>query len=157
MKIDIDTIFYIILSIIILVVSGLGSRRRRQAQQGNKGLPSSRQPFGREEDEEIMIPQARRTVGDPFERLEQILGGQPQYESMEGESLEVIEDEEESIMDEEEEIIKAPFPEMQEMKYDLPEEGEAAKDARNVVGLFNDLDDITRAVIYSEILPRKYL
>ena len=43
------------------------------------------------------------------------------------------------------------------MKYDLPEEGEAAKDARNVVGLFNDLDDITRAVIYSEILPRKYL
>lgn len=156
MKIDIDTIFYIILSIIILVVSGLGSRRRRQAQQVNKGVPSPGKPYSSEEDEEIKIPQASRPVQDPFERLEQILTGQPQYETLEGESLELLEDEEEAIKDEEEEFARKPIPEMEEMQYNLQEEREAEKKERNVAGLFNDLDEITRAVIYSEILPRKY-
>ncbi len=41
MKIDIDSIFYIILSIIILVVSGLGSRRKKQAQQQRPAGPAS--------------------------------------------------------------------------------------------------------------------
>jgi hypothetical protein len=170
MKIDIDSIFYIILSIIILAVSGLGSRRRRQAQQANKAVPSPGQTYGRDEDEEMKIPQARRPVQDPFDRLEEILTGQPRYESLEGESLEVLEDEEEAILDEEEaildqrkaildeeeEITKAPIPEMEEMQYDLPEEGESEKYKGNVRGLFRDLDEVTRAFIYSEIFPRKY-
>jgi len=155
MKIDIDSIFYIILMIILLVVSGLGSRRKKRAQQMKKAAPSSAQP-GTQEAEGLAVPGSRGTVMDPFERLEQILTGQPRYESMEGESLEVLDDEEEMIIDEEEKILAASDHRQERMQHNLTTETEDEQEEKRVDGLFSDLDEITRAIIYSEILPRKY-
>lgn len=147
MKIDIDSIFYIILSIIILVVSGLGSRRRKKAQQMKKPTHSVARP----------VTQPRQPALDPFSRLEQILTGQSQYGIQEGESLEVLEDEEQIIIDEEEEYLAEPVPQQKEKRPDLNYETEDDQEEKSLDGLFSDVDEITRAIIYSEILPRKYI
>lgn len=156
MKIDIDTIFYIILSIIILVVSGLGSRRRKQARQMNKSAPFASQPDTRKP-EEMEVPKPRGPVIDPFDRLEQILTGQTRYETMEGESLEVLEDEEEAIVDEEEEYLAAPVPQQEAKRPKSTAETEDEQGKKSLDDLFGDVDEVTRAIIYSEILPRKYI
>jgi len=98
---------------------------------------------------------------DPFERLERILTGQSRYESMEGESmegesLEVLEDEEQMIVDEEEEYLAAPVPQLERKHSNLTAETEDEQGEKSLEGLFGDVDEITRAIIYSEILPRKY-
>ena len=139
----------------MLIVSGLGSRRRKQTQQMKGPVPSSARPTAQER-VEIETPQARSPVVDPFERLEQILTGQSGYETLEGESLEVIEDEEEAIVDEEEEIMVTTIPEMDEVTYDLPEEKEDDDTKMDLEDLFGDVNEITKAFIYSEIFPRKY-
>ncbi len=156
MKIDIDTIFYIILSIIILVVSGLGSRRRKKAQQMKKPTHSVARPVT-QDPEKIEISQPRQPAFDPFSRLEQILTGQSQYGTLEGESLEVLEDEEQIIIDEEEEYLAAPVPQEEAHKPDFNAETEDDQGGKSQDGLFRDVDEITRAIIYSEILPRKYI
>ena len=152
---DIDNIFYFILMIVLLVVSGLGSRRRKQAQKlkapgtpaGTPGVP----------DPEAGKPQGTgQPAMDPLERLEQILTGQTRYESLERESLEVLEDEEEAIVDEEEEIYEAPVNHMQDIPEDLQPVKQDPGPPKVVEGLFADLDEITKAFIYSEIFPRKY-
>jgi hypothetical protein len=156
MKIDIDSIFYIILSIIILAVSGLGSRRRKQAQQQRPVGPA---PPGLRtgEPEAFEGPQTRKPAMDPFERLEQILTGQSRYETLEGESLEVLEDEEQIIIDEKEKIQTPRSQDMELKKRDLTAVKEDKDVKKNLDGLFGDLNEITRAVIYSEIFPRKYI
>ncbi len=146
MKIDIDSIFYIILGIIILAVSGLGSRRRKKAQQMNKPTPSAARP----------VTQPRQPALDPFSRLEQILTGQSPYGTLEGESPEVLEDEEQMIIDDKEEYLAAPVPQQEAHKSDFTAETENDQGKKGLDGLFRDVDEITRAIIYSEILPRKY-
>ncbi len=146
MKIDIDSIFYIILGIIILAVSGLGSRRRKQAQQMKKPAPSPASPG----------TQSRQPALDPFSRLEQILTGQSRYETLEEESPEILEDEEQIIIDDEEEYLAAPVPQQKAHKPDFTAETEDDQGKKSLDGLFRDVDEITRAIIYSEILPRKY-
>ena len=116
--------------------------------------PSSAQA-GKREPEDMTITRPRRPV-DPFERLEQILTGQPQYETLERESLEDLEDEEQMIMDEEEANSAAAEPQQMEYQPGLPPEKEGEQIEQGMPGLFQDLDEITRAIIYSEILPRKY-
>lgn len=153
MKIDIDSIFYIILSIIILAVSGLGRRRKKQNQPMKNPRPSAQ--AGTREPKDMTITRPRRPV-DPFERLEQILTGQSQYQTLEGESLEDLEDEEQMIMDEEEAYSAAAEPQQMEYQPGLPLEKEGEQIEQGMLGLFQDLDEITRAIIYSEILPRKY-
>ena len=147
MKIDIDSIFYIILSIIILAVSGLGSRRRKKAQQIKKPTHSVARP----------VTQPRQPALDPFSRLEQILTGQSPYGTLEGESPEVMEDEEQMIIDDEEEILAEPVPQKKVHKPDFTYETEDDQGTKSLDGLFGDVDEITRAIIYSEILPRKYI
>lgn len=156
MKIDIDSIFYIVLMIILLVVSGLGSRRKKKAQKMNKPLPSSAQA-GTQDPVDLTFPKSRAPVIDPFEKLEQILTGQPRYESMEGESLETLEDEEQMIIDKKSAYLDTPVPKQQEKEPDLIEQTEDEKEEKNIDGLFQDVNEVTRAIIYSEILPRKYL
>ena len=66
---DIDTILYIGLIIIMLIVSGISSRRKKQAQQMKKPVPGTGQQ-GTEEPG-ITGTKARTLSMDPFERLEQ--------------------------------------------------------------------------------------
>ena len=156
MKIDIDSIFYIVLMIIRLVVSGLSSRRRKQARQMKQAAPSSSQP-GTQEAEGMAVPGSPGAVLDPFERLEQILTGQSRYETMEGESLEILEDEEQAIIDEEEEYLAAPVPQQEEKRPMFTADTEDEQGKKSLYDLFGDVDEVTRAIIYSEILPRKYI
>jgi hypothetical protein len=152
MNMDIENILSIVVMIIILIISGLAGRRRRQAQQMNKAVPGAGQPATKGP---AVAHRAAKTPSlDPFERLEQILTGQSSYESLEGESLEVIQDEEEAIVDEEEQIIQASNAEVQRDQ-DEPTI-EEVKVPSYLERLFRDQDEITRAVIYSEIFPRKY-
>jgi hypothetical protein len=101
--------------------------------------------------------QPRQPALDPFSRLEQILTGQSQYGIQEGESLEVLEDEEQIITDEEEEYLAEPVPQQEKKRPDLNYETEDDQEEKSLDGLFSDVDEITRAIIYSEILPRKYI
>ena len=156
MKIDIDSILYIIIMVIILVISGLGSRRKKLAQKMNKPIPSTARP-GTQEPEDITLPKPRGPVMDPFDRLEQILTGQSRYDTMEGESLEVLEDEEQVIIDEEEEYLAAQVSQKEEKQPVSTNETEDEQGEKSLDGLFGDVDEVTRAIIYSEILPRKYI
>ena len=83
------------------------------------------------EPDDIAVPKPRSPVMDPFERLEQILTGQSRYESMEGESLEVVEDEEEMIIDEEEKILVAKDHRQERMRPDLTAETEDEQEEKN--------------------------
>ena len=156
MKIDTNSILYIIIMIIILVVSGLGSRRKKQAQKMNKPFPSSAKP-GTQKPEDITLPKPRGPVMDPFDRLEQILTGQTRYDTMEGESLEVLEDEEQAIIDEEAEYLAAQVPQQEVKQPEYTAETEDEQGKKSLGDLFGDVDEVTRAIIYSEILPRKYI
>jgi hypothetical protein len=75
---------------------------------------------------------------------------------LEGESLETLDDEEELIVDEEEEISTPSYFEPEEKVPDLTQPKEAEHTKGPVDGLFEDVNEVTRAIIYSEILPRKY-
>lgn len=108
---------------------------------------------------------------NPFEKLEQLLTGQfqdavSQFKapvepeagpvSMEGESLEVTADEEEMILEhirrDRESLSKD-----QETEQSKDLEIEADKTGEDTLpSLFEDVDEIKKAVIYSEILNRKY-
>ena len=156
MKIDTNSILYIVIMIIILVISGLGSRRKKQARQMKKTAPSTARP-GTQNPGEIAVPKPRGAVMDPFERLEQILTGQSRYESMEGESLETLDDEEEAIVDEEEEYLAAQVPQQEAKQPVSTTETEDEQGKKSLDDLFGDVDEVTRAIIYSEILPRKYI
>ena len=169
MKVDFDTILYIVITIVILVVSGLGSRRKKKLQKQQLSDPAGSEPDSYESRESqtgagnFVEAQKRQTIPDwqqsssPFERLERILGGEiPQYESMEGESLETTVDEEEQIL---EEIRLSRLEDEAETVQDQPEE-EIIKTEKQVgkgiPGLFENIDEVKKAVIYSEILNRKY-
>jgi len=155
MKIDIDSFLPIIIMIILLVIGGLGGRRKKRAQK-MRPLPSSAQT-GTQETEDVSLPKSHGPAIDPFERLEQILTGQSRYESMEGESLETLDDEEEAIVDEEEEYLASQVPQQEVKQPEFTAETEDEQGKKSLDDLFGDVDEVTRAIIYSEILPRKYI
>ena len=187
MKIDFDSILYIVITIVILVISALGSRKKKRLQQvqghasrgtdaystdarsadtrKNESYPSDNlEPVQIRQDPVLQQP------ASPLERLEQILSGQvPRFESMEGESIESIVDEEEQIMEDlrknrmDEETEKAPEgSETVTEEYEKnPEEMDAEsletmrREKEDLSGLFGSVDDVKKAIIYSEILKRK--
>jgi hypothetical protein len=150
MKMDFDTIIYIIISIAILVLSGLGGARKRKAQQlkTNTDSPGSATPGP-----------------STMDRLEQMFTGQMGFESP-GQAGIPVEDE---IMEEEPPLAEVLPEQEKETKPRLGEEKvitdyavedpdqsgeEEQKDAG--MELFGDLDEIKKAVIYSEVFKRKY-
>ena len=101
MKLDIDTILYIVISIIIIAASSLGRKKRKPAQQ----VPlQEREEAG---DDSVDLPvgqfaQARalfKTISEPMTSVS------PGWDSAEDSPLEQIFDEEELIEDEEELIM----------------------------------------------------
>jgi hypothetical protein len=177
MKLDIDSILYIIITIAILVISGLGSRRKKRAQQMEAEAQAAAEEdaeLAEERKEETVPPpptfnifdSVRKTTerieqqvsSDPLSRLEKFLTGQePRVVSMEGETLEETVDEEEQILAE---IRSRKEPESDEDKmaavYGSAEDTEDNERESNLHGLFENIDEIKRAVIYSEILNRRY-
>jgi hypothetical protein len=181
---DIDSILYIVITLAILIISGLSGRKRKQAQMEAakaKATPSADSQEGgsymqeEESDEiqEISDPASDTPVNlfktfkqsqNPLERLEQILTGQvplenqvpPPYKSAEGVTMEDTVDEEEQILADirkrNEEVSDIETEDLSGTTTGDTEE----EDARSLPGLFADIDEIKKAVIYSEILNRKY-
>ena len=156
MKIDSDSILYIVITIALLVISGLGSRRKKKLQKmGKYAKPATAShPV---EPEEIDVASVQREPMNPFDRLEQILSGQtPVFETMDEESPETIVDEEVQII---EEIRES----RQEMEPEVRQDNTADEDMQlerpevdTLQGLFENVSEIRKAVIYSEIMNRKY-
>jgi hypothetical protein len=182
MKFDIDSILYIVITVVILIISGLGSRRKKRAMQMEaeaQARTASEEEGDSMEAREEDLPQPPPTFNifdsvrkvtetveqqvssDPMSRLEKFLTGQEIQErqqsrvvSLEGESLEETVDEEEQIMDE---IRSRNEPEtVEDDTYKIFEPTEDNEKKKNVTRWFENVDEIKRAVIYSEILKRKY-
>lgn len=180
MKMDIDTILYIVITLAILVFSGLSGRKKKRAQMMEaeaKASGEQEEDFYKEDYNEDQaaepapsnIFETLKSTGsdlahssNPFERLEQILSGQPpvitsmEGESMEGESMETLVDEEEQILADirrREESEPSRAPEI-EPETDIPETN--AEGSKGILKLFGNVDEIKKAVIYNEIFNRKY-
>lgn len=163
-KLDLDTIFYIVVSIIIIAASTLGRKRKKTATQ----IP--RQEYSPGEDKQPFSPEILFNPADFLKNtMMQATNLEDQYmketgsqsleeqymQETEAQSLEEIIDEEELIPDEEaanlspETVTKQAIP---------PEPQPVADDKLAEVlderRIFHDADDLRRAVIYSEILRR---
>jgi hypothetical protein len=156
MKIDASSIFYIVISILILVVTGLSRRKKKpivpkpglQNMQGQApGVSPDAATSGRED-----------RISDPFERLERMFI-QPEADTYsEAVSLEELVNEETEYLKEkeaasetaqvEQEIPKEPSP--QEL---IPSQEKEKKYQK--LDLFKCVNDLKKAVIYAEILNRK--
>ena len=183
MKADVDSILYIAITIAILVISAISGRKKKRAKQMQATATQQKEedifdPVDSESDTYYQPDPLRaettstsQNVQNPFDRLEQFITGQfPQTQSvkespqsameetvsMEGETLETVVDEEEVIM---EEIRKSRENGYKTIREDKPSEKEyeiglSAK--KNPLGLFENTDEIKKAIIYNEILKRKY-
>jgi hypothetical protein len=175
MKVDFDSILYIVITLVIIVISALGSRRKKRLQKTQAPAPpgtDSVEPVEKKTSFTDLIKEASQAVSpdtyeasktdpqqkiaNPLERLEQFLTGQEaRYASSEGESLETIVDEEEQILEE----IQADSEEEQyeDIKHEPDTNVIIKADSEKIpLDLFTDVDEIKKAVIYSEILNRKY-
>ena len=187
MKTDIDTILYIVITLAILVISGLSSRKKKarmmEAQAKTRSeediYESDEQDSYSQESYEDEVPEPApsnifetlksasssfsQQSSNPFERLEQLFGAQtPIIESAEGETLENTVDEEEQILAdiqrrrEEVSNTKTDVAAAEEHKTDAYSTQPLEKGSRDLLTLFGNIDEIKKAVIYSEILNRKY-
>ena len=150
MKIDFDSVIFIIISIAILALSGLSGARRRKAQQlkTNVNNPGSAPPGV-----------------STMDRLGQMFTGQMGFENLDqAESLE-----EDEIMEEEPPLDEVTPEQEKEIQsrlddkrisadYGVEDPDQYGEDEQKAVGneLFRDLDEIKKAVIYSEVFKRKY-
>lgn len=156
MKINSDSILYIVITIALLVISGLGSRRKKKLQKmGKSARPGTvSHSVGPKEMDAASV---QREPMNPFGRLEQILSGQtPVFENMEEESPETIVDEEVQIIEEIRERRQEIEPEVPEDKTADEYLGIERPEVDTLQGLFENVSEIRKAVIYSEILNRKY-
>lgn len=157
MKIDLDSIsiFYIILSILIVALSVLGRKRKKPVPR----IPQQegyREEYG-EPDDTATLQKPLQTVTDPFDKLEQLFGFSNEIESFEDESLDETYDEEEQLEDEEKSVTtpdqESLVEEQQDLDISVSEEDEEFE--KDWVQLFREPDEIKKAIIYSEILHRK--
>jgi hypothetical protein len=150
MKMDFDSVIYIIISIAILVLSGLGGARKRKAQQLKTNTDS---------------PGPATPGTSTMDRLEQMFTGQMGFESP-GRAETPVEDE---IMEEEAPLEEVPPEQEKDSRSLMDEEGmsqdyiaedpdKSGEEEQKTAGmeLFGDLDEIKKAVIYSEVFKRKY-
>ena len=169
MKIDIDSILYIVITIVILIISGLGSRRKKLAQQMQAKAPVDADEDYPEPDpiefqkaeynEPVRSREASPSphVPSPLERLDQFITGKfPEAVSLEGESLEETVDEEELILEEiqrsrENEHMEVPEEKQAEQVIQIEKPGQ-----KGLPPLFDNLHEVKKAIIYSEIIHRKY-
>ena len=169
MKLDLDSILYIVIMIVVLVISGLGSRRKKKLQQEQAGAiqeddtdvfnPIETGVTGSRPVEPIQARAATSTqkVQSPLNRLEEFITGQfPEQISMEGESLETTVDEEEMILEEIRKSREEVGPVVQERKQDKKEEELPESEVQPLPPLFENVEEIKKAIIYSEIMTRKY-
>jgi len=158
MKFEIDTILYIIISIIIIAASILGRKKRKSVQQA----PGQPRAEGGDETENFSF-EPFSEVKTMFETVSgQVHPGLDDEYVLEDQPLEQIVDEEEMIL-EEQKMMEEKEALMQEQVLDEEftkegvtdgEEAQKVSDETEDEEFFGDPSDIRRAIIYSEILKR---
>ena len=156
MKIDIDTIFYIVISILILLITGL-TRRKKKATVPKTGLQNMENQDSGVSSDKVKAGMEDRLT-DPFERLEKLFLQPEPVPAPEAVSLEEIVDEETEYYKEKEAASQAPPVEQPIYSEDSTKELTQLqdKDIQDLkLDLFKDVDELKKAVIYAEILKRK--
>lgn len=166
--IDLDSYIGIILGIIILVISGIASVRKRKDQQANVPQRTPRRDEAGFYETGPVETGPVRNEQNPLEKLELLLSGQRPFGSF---NEPRFADDEEVVPPENKEGTKTEMdlPEegiritkAEDLKGDLPSSAGSAWERNNKDGkftldqLFTDLNEIKKAVIYSEIFHRKY-
>jgi hypothetical protein len=151
MKIGIDTIFYIILAVVILATT-LNKKRKKTARQ--------QVPLKDQTGEEDLLPGMKAKSFSPADFLKQAMmeaAGieEQQLYKPEAESLEQIIDEEENVPEE----TKVRVPERKEKPLvsrhtPEPESSFLVTEGQEEKKLFRDPDEIKKAIIFSEVLKR---
>ncbi len=190
MKVDIDSIVVVIVSLLFLVFSGLlRSRKKKPVMKSNlKYKPPSGQAFKGKD----LLNDAVTMINDPFAKLEKMFNTPEQTYSQEGESLEEaamketgytevipgkkavsqevpVKQESQSlevIVDEVAEYLKEKEISKSALKTEkMFDDGDLTQQEKRIgsiqdqkkkakIPLFENVDDIKKAVIYSEILNR---
>lgn len=158
MKIDLDTIFYLIITIVILALTGLSRRKKKRPVPG--------QELQGMDEQEPKSPQNGRlsdtadVISDPFERLENMFKQPEPDDTPKVVSLEEIVDEETEYLEEKEAASKGKPPGEEILKEDLTKRSMQMEEEIKVrkvqkLKLFENVDELKKAVIYAEILNRK--
>jgi hypothetical protein len=158
MKLDIDSIFYIVLSILILALTGLTRRKKKSTLPGT-GLQNLQERQRTLSQDERSITTGD-VINDPFESLQKLFAQTESIPSREAVSLEELIDEETEYLKEQEAARKKEPKEQAILKEVLtkqPAEDQEEKGIKKAgkLALFENADELKRAVIYSEILNRK--
>lgn len=156
MKLDIDSIFYIVISVLILVITGL-SRRKKKLSALKPGLQNMRQQ-GPEVSPDGATTGMEDRISNPFERLEKLFLQPESVSSSEGVSLEELVDEETEYFREKEAASQAAQVEQEIPKEELTQELCQSQDKKKQyqkLDLFKCVNELKKAVIYAEILNRK--
>jgi hypothetical protein len=190
MKVNPDSIVFIIISLLILFISGLSKRRKKKpVMKSNLQFKQPITPGYKGKD----LFDAVRMINDPLDKLEKMFSTPQETDMQEGTSLEVVKDVEqgpaevstfkktvleevptgkeaqslEVIVDEVAEYLKEKEIEKSAIKserkfddLDLTKQGSTGsigsdQKKRNKIPLFENVDEIKKALIYSEILKRK--
>ena len=196
MKMDVDSIVVIIVSILFLIISGLTKRRKKKPAVNSSLLSkqtSNQRITGKGLLNQTVSMINNPLINNPFDKLEKMFNIPEQTDSQEGESLEVGAEQEpgltevvtdkkatsqevslkqeaqslEVIVDEvaeylkEKEISKTAiktgkqFDEMDLTRQEKETGDNLERKRKAKISLFENVDDIKKAVIYSEILKRK--
>ena len=196
MKMDVDSIVVIIVSILFLIISGLTKRRKKKPAVKSSLLSkqtSNQRVTGKGLLNQTVSMINNPLINNPFDKLEKMFNIPEQTDSQEGESLEVGAEQEpgltevvtdkkatsqevslkqeaqslEVIVDEvaeylkEKEISKTAiktgkqFDEMDLTRQEKETGDNLERKRKAKISLFENVDDIKKAVIYSEILKRK--
>jgi hypothetical protein len=196
MKMDVDSIVVIIVSILFLIISGLTKRRKKKPAVKSSLLSkqtSNQRVTGKGLLNQTVSMINNPLINNPFDNLEKMFNIPEQTDSQEGESLEVgaeqepgltevVKDNEaksqempltqesqslEVIVDEVEEYLKEKeisktaiktgkqFDEMDLTQQEKRTGDNLERKRKAKIPLFENVDDIKKAVIYSEILNRK--
>ena len=152
MKMDADSFIYIIISIVILVLSGVGSARKKRAQKANTPAAGPGSP----------VPGL-----DAIDKIGRMFTGQAEYETFEETEISgeanIIDEEPEPgdlLLNEEEQLKPHVVDNEKKPKLDLESSEESAAEKEGQTQdwneLFSNIDEIKKAVIYNEIFTRKY-
>ncbi|MBC8458605.1 MAG: hypothetical protein H8D67_11485 [Deltaproteobacteria bacterium] len=173
MKIDIDSYLYIVIMIVILIITALGRRKKKPVQQVT-GKPAG-QPATETGEQDQFDPYeeatVERVVSDPFMRLEQMFAPKETTFIVQEEEPQVTQAKTDAdaearrIKDMEAEKVRKRREDQQvEMAEafrlhsdgDLTDSSESEERSQiSLLTLFDDPEDLKRAIIYSEIINRR--
>jgi hypothetical protein len=158
MKIDLDTIFYLIITIVILALTGLSRRKKKRPVPEHELQGAEEQES--ESTQNDRFSGTADVISDPFERLENLFKQPEPVDTPRVVSLEEIADEEIEYPEEKETASEDKPPGEEILNEDLTKQSMQMEEEIRIrrmkkLKLFENVCELRKAVIYAEILNRK--